>query len=99
MLQVGGRLHCKWFVPVLITDLPMENARRCPICKKPVDWNENVYRPFCSDRCSRLDLGNWASERYAIPGDIDPMPDEGPEPANESCAGGETGGAGRKRRR
>jgi len=24
--------------------------------------------PFCSDRCRAIDLGNWASEKYVIPG-------------------------------
>jgi len=23
--------------------------------------------PFCSDRCRLIDLGNWATEKYAIP--------------------------------
>jgi endogenous inhibitor of DNA gyrase (YacG/DUF329 family) len=40
---------------------------RCPICGKPVDAND-PNMPFCSDRCRLLDLGNWASEKYAIPG-------------------------------
>jgi hypothetical protein len=25
--------------------------------------------PFCSDRCRLIDLGNWASGKYVIPGD------------------------------
>ena len=24
-------------------------------------------RPFCSERCRLLDLGNWVDERYRIP--------------------------------
>ena len=24
-------------------------------------------RPFCSDRCKLIDLGEWSSESYAIP--------------------------------
>jgi len=47
----------------------MRGNPRCPICRKPARWHGNSYRPFCSDRCHRLDLGNWASERYAIPGE------------------------------
>ena len=32
-------------------------------------WNEdNVYRPFCSERCKLIDLGAWASERYVVAG-------------------------------
>jgi endogenous inhibitor of DNA gyrase (YacG/DUF329 family) len=26
------------------------------------------YRPFCSARCQRIDLGNWLGERYVVPG-------------------------------
>ncbi len=25
--------------------------------------------PFCSDRCKLIDLGAWAAEEHAIPGD------------------------------
>lgn len=40
---------------------------RCPICRKPVE-QATVDFPFCSERCRLLDLGNWASEKYVIPG-------------------------------
>jgi uncharacterized protein len=39
----------------------------CPICKKKTTWEENPYRPFCSERCRLMDLGKWASEDYRIP--------------------------------
>jgi endogenous inhibitor of DNA gyrase (YacG/DUF329 family) len=39
---------------------------RCPICKKPVAF-EDPNMPFCSDRCRAIDLGNWATEKYAVP--------------------------------
>ena len=39
---------------------------KCPICKKEVA-PEDPFFPFCSDRCRILDLGNWASGKYAIP--------------------------------
>ena len=42
----------------------------CPSCKKPVAWvTENEYRPFCSERCRILDLGEWASGNRYIPDD------------------------------
>jgi uncharacterized protein len=42
---------------------------RCPICNKPVDASPaNRFRPFCSERCQTIDLGNWASESYKVPG-------------------------------
>jgi len=41
----------------------------CPQCGKRVTWQHNDFRPFCSERCRMLDLGAWASEDYAIPGE------------------------------
>jgi endogenous inhibitor of DNA gyrase (YacG/DUF329 family) len=40
---------------------------RCPICKKAVIWESNPTRPFCSERCRLIDLGNWAGEKYSLP--------------------------------
>lgn len=43
----------------------------CPTCKRPSEWSpENQWRPFCSKRCKLIDLGEWAAERYAIPGEV-----------------------------
>ena len=40
----------------------------CPTCKKTNPWTEeNRWRPFCSKRCSDIDLGAWANEAYRIP--------------------------------
>lgn len=36
----------------------------CPICSKPVD---PAFRPFCSKRCSDVDLQRWLSGRYVVP--------------------------------
>ena len=45
---------------------------KCPICDEPVEWNaDHPFRPFCSERCKNIDLGAWASERYAIADDGD----------------------------
>ena len=42
----------------------------CPQCRKPVQWHpDNAWRPFCSERCKMLDLGDWANERHSIPDD------------------------------
>ena len=38
----------------------------CPVCKAPVTWEGNIYRPFCSERCKLTDLGTWADEGYRI---------------------------------
>ncbi|MCH8155008.1 MAG: DNA gyrase inhibitor YacG, partial [Proteobacteria bacterium] len=38
----------------------------CVYCRRrPVD---PAWRPFCGERCQLLDLGDWADERYRIPG-------------------------------
>jgi len=40
----------------------------CPICKEQAEFSpNNQYRPFCSERCKMIDLGDWASENYRIP--------------------------------
>jgi hypothetical protein len=47
----------------------------CPICGKPVEWRtENRYRPFCSERCRKIDLGAWAAGDYSLPGSVS-LPD------------------------
>ncbi|HCU24602.1 MAG TPA: DNA gyrase inhibitor YacG [Deltaproteobacteria bacterium] len=40
----------------------------CPTCKKIINYQGNPHRPFCSERCRRIDLGAWAAEEYAISG-------------------------------
>jgi endogenous inhibitor of DNA gyrase (YacG/DUF329 family) len=41
---------------------------KCPACGKQVEFNAtNKFRPFCSQRCSTLDLGAWADEKYRVP--------------------------------
>lgn len=41
----------------------------CPVCKQKSTWEENPWRPFCSERCKMIDLGKWAMEDYKIPGE------------------------------
>ena len=41
----------------------------CPTCKKNIEYNKNnLFRPFCSEKCRLIDLGAWASEQYQISG-------------------------------
>ena len=47
---------------------------RCPTCRHGVAWEGNDWRPFCSERCRLVDLGQWVTERYRVPGD-DVVPD------------------------
>jgi endogenous inhibitor of DNA gyrase (YacG/DUF329 family) len=52
----------------------------CPTCGRPVVWSpDSAYRPFCSDRCRLIDLGEWVSERRAIPGE-DELPASDADP-------------------
>jgi endogenous inhibitor of DNA gyrase (YacG/DUF329 family) len=45
----------------------------CPHCSKLVPWTEaSKWKPFCSDRCWLIDLGDWLSERHAIPAEEQP---------------------------
>ena len=38
----------------------------CPNCKKETTWENNPYRPFCSEKCKLADLSKWLNEEYAI---------------------------------
>jgi endogenous inhibitor of DNA gyrase (YacG/DUF329 family) len=40
---------------------------KCPRCGKETESAGNSHRPFCSERCKLIDLGNWISETYRIP--------------------------------
>ena len=60
----------------------MEKKINCPYCgKETVYSSANPSRPFCSDRCRLIDLGEWASEKYAIP-----IKGKGSEPESEEKA-------------
>lgn len=44
------------------------NRITCPHCGKPVRLDPgNSFRPFCSERCQKIDFGDWAAERYRVP--------------------------------
>lgn len=48
----------------------MKNKVPCPTCGKLLTWDKNnPFRPFCSERCKLIDLGEWASESHRIPGE------------------------------
>lgn len=44
---------------------------KCPECKKEALWDNNKWRPFCSERCKMIDLGTWAKEDFRISDDTD----------------------------
>jgi endogenous inhibitor of DNA gyrase (YacG/DUF329 family) len=52
----------------------------CPRCGAQVAWSpENRYRPFCSERCKLIDLGDWATEKFRVPVEEDKDPQEAGE--------------------
>jgi len=45
---------------------------KCPSCGGEVPWSpESPWRPFCSERCKLIDLGEWLSESHRI---SEPLP-------------------------
>lgn len=45
----------------------MNTEIKCPQCGLLTFYNlENKFRPFCSERCRLIDLGEWASESYKV---------------------------------
>jgi endogenous inhibitor of DNA gyrase (YacG/DUF329 family) len=58
---------------------PVKKTTGCAICGKPV---ADKFKPFCSQRCSMLDLGQWLGEGYKIAAEDDP--DELPPGLGES---------------
>lgn len=49
----------------------------CPTCGKTTPYSlDNPYRPFCSQRCKMIDLGQWANEEYRIPEQEKPLADD-----------------------
>lgn len=47
----------------------MSQKVNCPTCGKPIIWDKSsMYRPFCSERCKMIDLGEWADENHRIEG-------------------------------
>ena len=53
----------------------------CPLCDRDTVAR---YRPFCSRRCSDIDLSRWMTGAYAVPSedeeDTPPQPPDPPMP-------------------
>lgn len=53
----------------------------CPTCGTAVAWTaENRWKPFCSERCKLIDLGQWATEKYRVPAEEQESEDVPPPP-------------------
>ena len=64
----------------------MRKIVKCPTCQKQVEWSEkSMFRPFCSDRCRLIDLGEWASEKHAIQAEPLPSTEELPLSADDDA--------------
>ena len=50
---------------------------RCPVCGKAAIPSS---RPFCSKRCSDVDLGRWLTGQYVIPGRPEEQDEDPPFP-------------------
>lgn len=47
---------------------PAKRIVKCPSCSGESLFEiQNVYRPFCCERCKKTDLGAWASESFRVP--------------------------------
>ena len=47
-----------------VTSIQKDRKNDCPICGNN---SRPPHVPFCSKRCSQLDLGYWLNEAYFIP--------------------------------
>ena len=46
------------------------NKTKCITCNKEFDIKSETM-PFCSKRCSYIDLNNWLNEKYSIKSEED----------------------------
>lgn len=53
----------------------MPTTLNCPRCGELTVWENNEYRPFCSERCKLIDFGAWANEEYTLPTEDAPQAD------------------------
>jgi hypothetical protein len=49
-----------------LDEMPELDPPRCPICGHAV--TDKLTRPFCSQRCRQIDLGEWLDGSYRIAG-------------------------------
>jgi len=64
--------------PIPPVDGPKKKGR-CPRCGTHFEYinvTQHKYFPFCGERCRDIDLGNWISGKYVIPGNETVLPDE-----------------------
>ncbi|MDH0968064.1 DNA gyrase inhibitor YacG [Acinetobacter johnsonii] len=57
----------------------MPHTFPCPRCGEMSQWEDNTFRPFCSERCKLIDLGAWANDEYRLPTQDAPQADNSEE--------------------
>lgn len=62
-----------------------ERFVKCPRCGTRALFSPaNPFRPFCTERCKLIDLGQWADESFRIPAEpTDLGEDQDPRPSDE----------------
>lgn len=40
---------------------------KCPQCHTSFNYYSSEFRPFCTERCRKIDLGHWFQESYVVP--------------------------------
>ncbi len=46
----------------------MQFVPRCPTCGRAANVDaDNLFLPFCSERCRLIDLGRWLNEEHSVP--------------------------------
>ncbi len=63
-----------------VTRLADRKPETCPICGKPP---EPAHKPFCSQRCTDVDLHRWLGEGYRIP--TNEAPESDGEPSGDGA--------------
>ena len=46
---------------------------KCPTCGKQVEWKDNPFRPFCSERCQLEERGKGVEGESRVPGEAVPQ--------------------------
>ena len=49
---------------------------KCPTCGREIEYDDNEFRPFCSERCKLIDFGAWADEEFTLPAENTPLSEE-----------------------
>ena len=61
--------------------------KKCAICGKP---QQAKFKPFCSQRCSMIDLGRWLGEGYKVAANDDQQDESSSPKDNNDKSGGDT---------